>query len=311
MSLRLYVGPLTEAGIDLATIGGGVEFDLPAAAARHAQVRRVQPGDGVVLFDGLAWEGTADASGAGAAASAARAAIRADGEPELVACPATGPQAEEPRGLSGRAWQATIVAMGRGAVRVRLGPPQPVACELDRSVTLAVGMPANERMDTLVEKATELGVAAIQPLLCERAVLRLDGERAERRRQHWQGVAIAAAEQCARVRVPVIEPVRALATWLHTRSGTTAAAARGGQGSDVAPLRLLLSPAPGATPLRQRLGSALPSQPVVALSGPEGGLSPGESAAALAAGFLPTGLGPRVLRADTAPLVVLVALGLR
>ena len=74
--------------------------------------------------------------------------------------------------------------------------------ELCAAVTLAVGMPANERMDTLVEKATELGVAAIQPLRCERSVLRLAGDRAQRKREHWQAIAVAACEQCGRTRVP-------------------------------------------------------------------------------------------------------------
>jgi 16S rRNA (uracil1498-N3)-methyltransferase len=204
-------------------------------------------------------------------------------------------------------------------VRVALGLPQPVARELARAVTLAVGMPANERMDTLVEKATELGVAAIQPLLCERAVLRLDGERAQRRRQHWQAVAIAAAEQCGRVQVPAIAPVLTLAAWLAALP-----AAAGGPGRAPAPppasappddpaaaaLRLLLSPAAGAAPLAHRLATAAASQPVLTLSGPEGGLSPAECAAADAAGFQPVSLGPRVLRADTAPLAALVACGL-
>ena len=84
--------------------------------------------------------------------------------------------------------------------------------ELPLAVTLAVGVPTNERMDALVEKATELGVAAIQPLWTERAVLRLDGERAERRRAHWQAVAVAASEQSGRAWVPVVaQPVVASA----------------------------------------------------------------------------------------------------
>ena len=104
-----------------------------------------------------------------------------------------------------------VLAMGRREVVVRVGAPQPLLPELTARVTLAVGMPANERMDFLVEKATELGVATIQPLQCARSVLRLDGERAQRRGAHWQAVAAAAAEQCGRSVVPQVEPVRELA----------------------------------------------------------------------------------------------------
>ncbi len=114
--------------------------------------------------------------------------------------------------------------MGRRDVTVRVGTPCAVDRELRCAVTLALGMPANERMDALVEKATELGVARLQPLLCERSVLRLDGERAARKREHWQAVAIAACEQSGRARVPVVEPVQSLAAGWRP----TAATAPGG-----------------------------------------------------------------------------------
>ena len=91
---------------------------------------------------------------------------------------------------------------------VRVTAHDPVERELPIAVTLVAGMPANDRFDWLIEKATELGVAAIEPVVCERSVLRLSGERAERKREHWQAVAIAAAEQSGRTRVPVIAPVR-------------------------------------------------------------------------------------------------------
>ena len=230
MALRLFVDiPLTA----------GAELGLPPGAARHAQVRRVQPGDTLVLFDG----GGAD-------------------------------------------WPAEVLTMGRSEVTVRVGAPQPVERELSWPVTLAVGMPANERMDMLVEKATVLGVTRVQPLLCERSVLRLTGERAERKREHWQAVAVAACEQCGRARVPVVEPVLPLAHWLA-------------QGA-IEGRRWLLSPQPGAP-----LPAGAPGGALCALSGPEGGLSAAEEAAAIAAGFAPVSLGARVLRADTAPLVVL------
>ncbi len=196
----------------------------------------------------------------------------------------------------GADWAAEVLAVTRSSVSVRVGAPQVVQRELPLSVTLALAMPANERMDTLVEKATELGVARIQPLHADRSVLRLHGDRAERKRMHWQAVAQAACEQCGRAVLPVVEPVRELHAWLADQA---------------APLpdgmRWLLSLADGAVPPAE-LPS--PTHALVTLSGPEGGLTPDEEAAARRAGFLPVALGPRVLRADTAPLAVLAWLAL-
>lgn len=191
----------------------------------------------------------------------------------------------------GGEWRATVQQMGRSEVQVQVQQHDPVDRELPHPITLAIGMPANERMDALVEKATELGVSAIQPLLTERSVLRLSGERAERRLAHWQGVAVAACEQSGRTRVPTLSPVRTLNEWLRDR-----------------PLqpheqRCVLSPR-ATHPLAQIAG------PAVFLSGPEGGLTDGEVALAEAAGFSTFSLGPRVLRADTAPLAVLAHLAL-
>ena len=222
------------------------ELSLPPGAARHAQVRRVQPGDALWLFDG-----------------------------------------------GGCDWPATVLAVGRSEVRVQVGRPLPVARELACHVTLAVGMPANERMDALVEKATELGVATVQPLHTSRSVLRLSGERAERKRAHWQAIAVAASEQSGRARVPQVAPVQDLMAWLPNCTAST---------------RLLLSLSTGAQALA-RSGFAA-STTLATLSGPEGGFSAEEEAAARQAGFVPVDLGPRVLRADTAPLAVLAWLAL-
>ena len=103
---------------------------------------------------------------------------------------------------AGHDWPATVLAMGRSEVKVQVGAPQAVSSELPVAVTLALGMPANDRMDALVEKASELGVTTIQPLMTARSVLRLHGERAARKQAHWQAIAIAACEQCGRARVP-------------------------------------------------------------------------------------------------------------
>ena len=238
MSLpRFYVG---------LPLAAGTTLELPAAAARHAQVLRLQPGSPLVLFDGRSGE-----------------------------------------------WLARVVAMGRARVEVMVERHVAVEREALRAVTLALGMPANERMDALVEKATELGAAAIQPLICERSVLRLEAARAERRRAHWQGIAVAASEQSGRTRVPRIEPVLPYARWLVALDGAP----------DAAAVRLLLSPG-AATPWSATVAGPA-DRALLVLSGPEGGLSPAEEATAVAAGFSRVALGARVLRADTAPLAVL------
>ena len=110
-------------------------------------------------------------------------------------------------------FEATITRIGRSDVQVQVGSHLPVEREPTRRVHLVVGMPANERMDWLVEKATELGVASVQPLITERSVLRLSGERAERKVAHWQSVAVAACEQCGGNQVPQIHEVLGFAAW--------------------------------------------------------------------------------------------------
>ena len=204
-------------------------------------------------------------------------------------------------------WPAEIVAIGRSAVEVRLGAAQAVDRELACAVTIALGVPANDRMDALVEKAGELGAAAIQPLVCERSVLRLSGERAEAKRRHWSGVAVAASEQCGRARVTEILPMRSLSSWLGERSLSSdeRCAVLSFDASAVAlaaAWRDVSSASSGDSGQRPKL---------VVLSGPEGGLSGDEESAAVQRGFVRIGLGARVLRADTAPLAVLAWLGLR
>jgi 16S rRNA (uracil1498-N3)-methyltransferase len=189
----------------------------------------------------------------------------------------------------GGEWRAIVQQMGRSEVQVQVQLHDPVERELPHAITLAIGMPANERMDALVEKATELGVSAIQPLLTERSVLRLSGERAERRLAHWQGVAVAACEQSGRTRVPTLSPVCTLTEWLRELPAP---------GREQ---RCVLSP-------RATQALAPVNGPAVFLSGPEGGLTDSEVALAEATGFAPLSLGPRVLRADTAPLAVLAHL---
>lgn len=193
----------------------------------------------------------------------------------------------------GGEWQATVLAMGRSRVQVRVDRHFDQEREAPRAVWLAVGMPANERMDWLVEKATEVGVAGIVPLHTAHGVLRLSGERALKKQAHWQAVAEAACEQCGRNRVPAVQPVQDIARWLETDPGAAGA------------LRCVLSLAEGTRPLTALLAATPADRPVVFLSGAEGGLSAAEDAQARAAGFVPVTLGPRILRAETAALAAL------
>ena len=192
-------------------------------------------------------------------------------------------------------FDATITHMGRSDVQVKVGAYRAVGREATVAVHLAVGMPANDRMDWLVEKATELGVASIQPLITERSVLRLSGERADKKVAHWQSVAVAACEQCGGNRVPQVMPVKALPAWLQSQPPKDTDA------------RWLLSLCEGSSPLAQHLAHGTAAYNTF-LSGPEGGLSAAEEAAAAACGFTPVTLGPRVLRAETAALAALARL---
>lgn len=186
----------------------------------------------------------------------------------------------------GGEFDATVTRMGRSDVEVAVGAHHAVEREAARPVHLLAGITANDRMDWLVEKATELGVASITPWVAERSVLKLKGERADKKLAHWQGVAVAAAEQCGRNRVPAVHPAVTLTEWLKT--------APPGE-------RWVLSLSAGTQPVAQMMRT----DAVTVLSGPEGGLSPAEETAALAAGFKPVSLEPRVLRAETAPLALL------
>jgi 16S rRNA (uracil1498-N3)-methyltransferase len=151
------------------------------------------------------------------------------------------------------------------------------------------GISAGDRMDLTIQKAVELGVSAIQPILAERSVVRLKGERGDSRREHWQRVAASACEQCGRNRVPGVAAALALERYSAPDQS----------------LKLLLAPV-GALTLRSM--SVPTANRVVVAAGPEAGFSPREEAMLLAAGYRPVGLGPRVLRTETAGPAALAAL---
>jgi 16S rRNA (uracil1498-N3)-methyltransferase len=160
------------------------------------------------------------------------------------------------------------------------------------AVTLVQCLPsAADKMDWVVQKSVELGVAEIRPVIARRSVVRLSGERMERRVQHWRNVAVAACEQCGRNRVPEVARLLDLPQSL-------------GEAAEDNELRLIL--APGAEAGLGAIGR--PDGPVRLLVGPEGGFEDGELAAARAAGYRPVALGPRVLRTETAGAAAIAAM---
>jgi 16S rRNA (uracil1498-N3)-methyltransferase len=185
---------------------------------------------------------------------------------------------------------ARIEEFRKGAVIVTVGDRADAGRESPLHLTLAQGVSRGERMDWVVQKATELGVTRIVPVLTERSVVKLDAGQSQRKLQHWQAIAVAACEQSGRNRIPEIAAPRGLHDLLSAM----------GPGAT----RLLLSPAGGL-----RLGQLpAPEGEVVVLIGPEGGLAQAEQRAALAAGFAAVRMGPRVLRTETAAVAALTLL---
>lgn len=195
---------------------------------------------------------------------------------------------------AGGEYPGRIVEAGR-IVRVQLGDRLDVERESPLDMTLAQALPSGDKMDFVVQKAVELGVARIQPLLASRSVVRLSGERAARRVEHLRQVAISACEQCGRNRLPEIAPILDLRQWLAGLA----------QDNEIQRemQRLLLSPEGGCRP-RELAGNRF-----LLLVGPEGGLDKEEAAAARLAGFADLSLGPRILRTETAGPAALAALG--
>ena len=189
----------------------------------------------------------------------------------------------------GGEYTACILQMGRHTVAARIDSH--LALERESAVYshVVIGMPANERMDWLVEKATELGVARITPLMTAHGVLRLNAERALKRQLHWQGIAQGACAQSGRNTLPQIDVPQSWSEWLNTFH------------HDETQAHWMLSLSAASSPLN----TGPEVKRVVLLSGPEGGLSHDEEAQALERGFVAVSLGARVLRAETAPLAVL------
>ena len=190
---------------------------------------------------------------------------------------------------AGGEYAASIEHAHAGRVAVAIGELRAIERESPLTLTLAQGVSRGERMDLVVQKATELGASGLAPVLAERSVVRLTAQQADRRLNHWRAIAIVACEQSGRNRLPAIASPVPLKDFLRTSDGS---------------MRLVLSPAATATLADlPRLVSA-----VTVLIGPEGGLAEAEQEAAVAAGFKPVRLGPRVLRTETAAIAALTLL---
>lgn len=185
----------------------------------------------------------------------------------------------------GGEFQAQIADMGKKQVTLAIGEFSATDRESPLQLELAIGVSRGERMDWVLQKATELGVTRITPLLTERTEVKLGGERQDKKVQHWQHILISACEQCQRNILPLLSEPRDLDEWLAQVD------------------------AQHKFVLHHRDSSGLPDDTTVAsvalLIGPEGGLSDHEIERARVKGFTPLTLGPRVLRTETAPIAAI------
>ena len=191
----------------------------------------------------------------------------------------------------GGEYAATLATASRKGATLAIGTHDPVCREAPIAITIAQCVSKGDRMDYALQKGTELGAAGFIPVLSSRGVVKLDGERWEKKVEHWRGVVVSAAEQSSRTRVPGVElPLSFEALLISPREG----------------LKLILAPG-GTTAL-----SALPRvDTITALIGPEGGFSSQELELADRRGWQRLGLGPRILRTETAPVALLAALAAR
>ena len=188
----------------------------------------------------------------------------------------------------GGEFEAVIQRIERERVDVKVGAGRDVERESALSIGLVQGLPEADKMDWIIQKAVELGVAWIQPIVCDRSVVRLSGERAARREAHWRRVAVAACEQSGRNRIPDVRPTLGFQSWIATPTEMP---------------RWMLHPE--GPPLAAH---APPAAPFELLVGPEGGLSDREREIATSRGCEPLALGPRILRTETAPIAALAAI---
>jgi 16S rRNA (uracil1498-N3)-methyltransferase len=192
---------------------------------------------------------------------------------------------------AGGVYRASLASLDKRRAAASVTAFEPRDVELPFAVRLAQGLPEGSKMDWIVEKAVELGVRAVQPLAAQRSVVRLAGERADKRRAHWEAVVVAASEQCGRNRLAAVEAVEPFERWIAAPSPAP---------------RILLSPR--GTQSLAAWAAGVESQDVVLMVGPEGGFSDQEEDMAVAQGALALSMGPRVLRTETAGLAALACL---
>ena len=197
----------------------------------------------------------------------------------------------------GGEFEARLTRIESRLVSAAVGMHHAVERESPLKVTLLQGLAGAERMDYVIQKAVEMGVAGIAPVTTARSVTRLDPARASKRAEHWRSVIVASCEQCGRNRLPLLHPLCDFDAALQSPAPAEPGAAS-------ALLSLVLSPGEGSS----LTAFDRPSGAIRLLIGPEGGLSPDELAAAQRAGFLIARLGPRVLRTETAGVAVLAAM---
>jgi len=191
----------------------------------------------------------------------------------------------------GSDYPARIAAMHRDAVEIEVTGTAPARAESPLAVTLVQGIARAERMDLVMQKATELGVSAIVPVTTARSVVKLDADSRARKSAHWRGIVVAACEQCGRARIPRLMEAVTLESWLAAPA-------------DADTCRLLLAP----DAEQSLVVAATGAKRVELLVGPEGGLADPERIAARDAGYRAGRLGPRILRSETAALAALAVL---
>jgi 16S rRNA (uracil1498-N3)-methyltransferase len=178
----------------------------------------------------------------------------------------------------------------KNEVRAKINRLTPVNNETSISIHLAQAISSGDRMDFTIQKAVEMGVASIQPITSQRSVVKLSGERAEKRTSHWQNVAISACEQCGRATVPVVKAPLSLSQWLSTINSS----------------ELLITLAPNAGLSLKNIPA--PKTDIHLLIGAEGGLTDDEIKLSIQQGFKAIRLGKRILRTETAPLAAIAAM---
>ncbi len=191
----------------------------------------------------------------------------------------------------GPEWPATITRINKTNVGLKLGESVAAGTESPLKIHLVQGISRGDRMDVVVQKATELGVKRITPVMTEYSVIKLDAGRAEKRREHWQKIATSACEQSERTRLPLIDIPMPLKNWFGNKPETV-------------DTELILTPGVATSLSSIRA----PETKVCVLIGPEGGFSDAEYKDAAVAGFQAVSLGPRVLRTESAAIATLAVL---